>query len=91
MLRDYLIDISITKVKQSSYFRFSHSPELFGAGLYKEEMLTERFSTSHKRFKNFAISRSCQRQLTLCCDQMGKEKAGSSITTLSLILVSGFS
>lgn len=53
MLRDYLTDISTTKVKQSSYFSFSHSLELFGAGLLKEEVLAERFSTSHKCFKKF--------------------------------------
>lgn len=50
--RNYLTDIT-TEFKQPLYLIFSLSPELFGAGSFKEEMLAESFSTGHRSFKQF--------------------------------------
>lgn len=51
VLRDYSTDISTTDFEEPLHLSFSLSPEQFGAGSFKEEMLAGRFSTKSQIFQ----------------------------------------
>lgn len=53
VLWNYFTDTSTTAFKQPLYLSFPPSPELFGAGSFKEGTLAGRLSTSHRSFKQF--------------------------------------